>query len=173
MWSVELIPLSIRGPANALATAANWLSNFVVIICTPFLFTNEKWRTYIVFAVFNAAIIPTIYYFYPETGGRSLEEVDIVFKAANDKGNPWFSVDKAAQEEPKWFDKNGDPTDSYGSSERGDFESEKVITSSNEISPDSAFRNPRSSDEPSDFESAAPAPVIRRSHSDGRDAGWV
>ena len=24
LWAVELIPLSIRGPANALATAANW-----------------------------------------------------------------------------------------------------------------------------------------------------
>jgi len=51
LWAVELIPLSIRGPANALATAANWLSNFIVVMATPALFTNTKYRTYIVFAV--------------------------------------------------------------------------------------------------------------------------
>jgi hypothetical protein len=36
-------------------------------------FNNISWRTYIVFAVLNAAIVPVVYFFFPETGGRSLE----------------------------------------------------------------------------------------------------
>ena len=144
MWSVELIPLSIRGPANALATAANWLSNFIIVIATPAMFQNLTYRTYIFFAVCNFCIVPTIYFFYPETGGRSLEEVDIVFKAAHDKGNPWFSVVRAAKEEPKWFDKNGDPTDSYGGSEGSEKDDEEKRSSTSE-SPEGAYRSTRRS----------------------------
>lgn len=167
MWSVELIPLSIRGPANALATAANWLSNFVVVLVTPYLFFDTTWRTYIVFAVLNFVFVPILYFLYPETGGRSLEEVDVVFKSANDKGNAWFSVVQSAKEEPKWFDRNGDPTDSYGGSERGDSDWEKMGSSSEEPSPDSAWRNPRPSttQEAWDIADPAPAPSIRRTHS--------
>lgn len=51
LWGIELIPLSIRGPANALATAANWLSNIAVVLVTPAMFTNITWKTYITFAV--------------------------------------------------------------------------------------------------------------------------
>lgn len=169
MWAVELIPLSIRGPANALATAANWLSNFIVVLSTPALFLDTTWKTYIVFGVLNFSFIPIIYFLYPETGGRSLEEVDVVFKAAHEKGNAWFSVVQSAKEEPKWFDKNGDPTDSYGGSEKGDSDFEKV-DSSNEVSPDSLFRNarPSTSNEAWEMQDSAPGPSIPRTHSNER-----
>jgi hypothetical protein len=51
LWAVELIPLSVRGPANALATTANWLSNWVVVFCSSQMLSNITWKTYIVFAV--------------------------------------------------------------------------------------------------------------------------
>jgi len=51
LWAVELIPLSIRGPANALATAANWLANFIVVLTCPIMFTNITWKTYVTYAV--------------------------------------------------------------------------------------------------------------------------
>lgn len=40
---------------------------------------NIGWRTYIIFAAFNLAFIPMIYFFYPETAGFSLEAVDLAF----------------------------------------------------------------------------------------------
>lgn len=171
MWAVELVPLSIRGPANAMATAANWLANFIVVIATPSLFGNERWKTYVIFAVFNFVFIPTIYFFYPETGGRSLEEVDLIFSAAPERGNAWLGVVKTAQEEPRWFDRNGDPTDSYGTSsvtgEPFDPDPEKLYSTSNEVSPDSFDRNarPSTSREVADYGEAAPAPTISRTHS--------
>ncbi|KAK3672070.1 hypothetical protein LTR78_008040 [Recurvomyces mirabilis] len=112
LWAVELIPLSIRGPSNALSTAANWLSNFIVVLVTPILFTTTMYRTYIVFAVTNFCIVPIVFFFYPETGSRSLEEVDLLFSHASQGGkrNPWFGVVKTAQQEPLWYDKNGDPS---------------------------------------------------------------
>lgn len=168
MWAVELTPLSIRGPANAIATAASWLSSFVVVICTPVMFTNLTWRTYIVFAAFNAAWVPIIYLLYPETGGRSLEEVDILFQGAHALGNPWTKVVQVAKCEPHWYDKNGDPTDSSSSGIGGEKDTEKGTGSEAGLysSPDT-WRSPvegsMSRDESADSGfGAAPAPVISR-----------
>lgn len=169
MWAVELIPLSIRGPANALSTAANWGSNFIVVFVTPFMFTNLTYRTYVIFAVFNAVFVPMIYYLYPETGGRSLEEVDLVFRAAHEKGNAWFTVVRAAKELPKWFDKNGEPTDSYGSaSEKDELHTDKASSSGE--SPDGVIQQTRASTSGEAWEGrgAAPAPSIKRTHSNER-----
>lgn len=46
---------------------------------TPILITNIGWGTYLLFAALNACFIPIIYFFYPETKNRSLEEIDIIF----------------------------------------------------------------------------------------------
>jgi sugar porter (SP) family MFS transporter len=80
LYPAEVTPLSVRTEANALSTAANWLGNFTVVMITPVAFNNIGWRTYIIFAVFNFAAIPVVYFFYPETRGRSLEEVDLIFR---------------------------------------------------------------------------------------------
>lgn len=38
-----------------------------------------SWGTYLFFACMNACFIPIIYFFYPETKKRSLEEIDLIF----------------------------------------------------------------------------------------------
>jgi hypothetical protein len=60
----------------------------------------------------NFVMIPIIYIFYPETGSRSLEEIDMLFQSATEAGRPWFSVVKLSKTEPRWYDKDGLPTDS-------------------------------------------------------------
>ena len=39
-------------------------------------------RTHIIFAVLNFALIPTVYFLFPEPKGRSLEEMDVIFASA-------------------------------------------------------------------------------------------
>lgn len=46
---------------------------------TPIMITNIHWGTYLFFAILNACFIPVIYFTYPETAKRSLEEIDIIF----------------------------------------------------------------------------------------------
>lgn len=46
LYQVEVVPLRIRGPANALSTAANWLVNFTVVLIAPVAFRNIGYRTY-------------------------------------------------------------------------------------------------------------------------------
>lgn len=89
LYPAEITNLRIRIQANALSTCSNWLSNFVIVMITPPAFSSLGYQTYIIFAVLNAAIIPCVYFYFPETKSRSLEELDIVFASAHADGiNP-------------------------------------------------------------------------------------
>jgi hypothetical protein len=63
--------------------------------------------------VSNAFIFPVVYFFYPETAYRSLEEMDAIFH----KTTSIFDVVKVAREEPRRFGKNGELLISYDDTE--------------------------------------------------------
>lgn len=104
LYPAEIVPLRIRAPANALSTSANWIFNFLVVMITPVSFSSIGYQTYIVFAVINAFIFPVVYFFYPETRYRSLEEMDTIFH----KTNSVLSVVRVARDEPRRYGKNGE-----------------------------------------------------------------
>ncbi|KAF7197117.1 Sugar transporter STL1 [Pseudocercospora fuligena] len=79
LYPAEINPLKTRAKANAVSTVSNWLWNFFIVMITPVLISNIGWGTYLFFAVLNAIFFPIIYFFYPETSGRSLEEIDLIF----------------------------------------------------------------------------------------------
>jgi len=79
LYPAEINPIKTRAKANAVSTCTNWLFNFLVVMITPVMLSNIRWATYLVFAVINAAFFPVIYFFYPETRKRSLEEIDLIF----------------------------------------------------------------------------------------------
>lgn len=54
----------------------------------PSLRSPTGWRTYVIFAVLNAAFVPIIYFFCVEAKGRSLEDLDIVFAAVEHGYDP-------------------------------------------------------------------------------------
>ena len=78
-YGPEILPLAHRSKGVGLANAFLWLSTFVVIEIVPIAIDHIGWRTYIIFAAFNLAFIPMIYFLYPETAGFSLEAVDLSF----------------------------------------------------------------------------------------------
>lgn len=92
---------------------ANWAFNFMVVMVTPPAFANIGYRTYIIFAVINAAIIPSVYFFFPETAYRSLEEMDQIF---HNTTNP-FNVVRIANELPHRYDKRGELLIDYADTE--------------------------------------------------------
>jgi len=79
LYPAEVNPLKTRAKANAVSTCSNWLFNFTVVMITPVMLDGIGWGTYLVFACINAGFFPIIYFFYPETKKRSLEEIDLIF----------------------------------------------------------------------------------------------
>ncbi|KAL2006792.1 hypothetical protein VTN00DRAFT_9460 [Thermoascus crustaceus] len=104
LYPAEILPLRIRAPGNAISTSANWAFNFLVVMITPVAFDSIRYRTYIIFAVINAFIVPVIYFFYPETKYRSLEEMDAIFR----KCRSVFSVVSIARNEPRRYGRHGE-----------------------------------------------------------------
>ncbi|KAF2254942.1 general substrate transporter [Trematosphaeria pertusa] len=79
LYPTEINSLSMRTKGAALGTATNWIFNFMVVEITPPGIQNLQWRFYIIWIIFNFTFIPTVYLFYPETAGRSLEDIDRFF----------------------------------------------------------------------------------------------
>ncbi|KAL9119348.1 MAG: hypothetical protein Q9187_004097 [Circinaria calcarea] len=79
LYPAEVNPIKTRAKANAMSTCSNWLFNFLIVMITPIMIDRIGWGTYLFFAVVNACFIPIIYFYYPETKQRSLEEIDIIF----------------------------------------------------------------------------------------------
>ncbi|OSX62527.1 hypothetical protein POSPLADRAFT_1046005 [Postia placenta MAD-698-R-SB12] len=80
VYPAEILPLKIRAKGAALAAAADFLGNFLVVEITPPALQNIGWRTYIIFAVFNIVQALIVYCFYPETAGQTLESIDELFR---------------------------------------------------------------------------------------------
>ncbi|KAI1619783.1 general substrate transporter [Exophiala viscosa] len=75
----EYAPLTIRSQAAALATSSTWIFTFLVAEITPIAISNIEWKTYLIFGCLNFAFFPIIYLFYPETKGKTLEQIDLLF----------------------------------------------------------------------------------------------
>lgn len=78
VYPPELFPLRLRGKAVALSTSSNWVFNFALSYFTPVAFVNIRWKTYLLFGVFSFAMTLHVFFCFPETAGRTLEEVDEV-----------------------------------------------------------------------------------------------
>ncbi|RHZ70339.1 hypothetical protein CDV55_108421 [Aspergillus turcosus] len=84
VYPPEILPLKLRAKGAALAAAADFLGNFIVVEITPPALQNIGYRTYIIFAVFNIVCAVIVWCFYPETAGLSLEAVDSLFIASDE-----------------------------------------------------------------------------------------
>lgn len=75
----EIFPNRIREIGVATGAASQWLWNFVLSQVTPHAISNIGWRTFLMFAIFNYAIVVYSYFILRETKGKSLEEMEVVF----------------------------------------------------------------------------------------------
>uniref|UniRef100_A0A060TDC8 ARAD1D42680p n=1 Tax=Blastobotrys adeninivorans TaxID=409370 RepID=A0A060TDC8_BLAAD len=82
VYPPEINPNRTRTAATAISTCTNWIVNFAVVMFTPVFVNRSDWGCYLFFALMNFIWIPLIYFYYPETAGRSLEEMDIIFAKA-------------------------------------------------------------------------------------------
>jgi MFS family permease len=83
VYPPELYPLRVRGKAVALSTSANWAFNFALGYFVPPSFENIQWKTYLVFGVFCVTMFVHVFFMFPETAGKTLEEVEGLFTDPN------------------------------------------------------------------------------------------
>ncbi|KAJ5377168.1 uncharacterized protein N7496_004577, partial [Penicillium cataractarum] len=110
LYPTEINSLPMRTKGAAVATATDWydlasmklfsflgtntkrrITNFVIVEITPIGIQNLGWKFWIVWTVTNALFLPVLYFLYPETANRSLEDIDAYYRS-----NPSLVVTKDA-----------------------------------------------------------------------------
>lgn len=81
IYPPELFPLRVRGKAVAITTSCNWIFNFALSYFVPPAFVNIQWKVYIIFGVFCATMAIHVFFCFPETSGKTLEDVEEMFTA--------------------------------------------------------------------------------------------
>ncbi|KEQ78379.1 putative sugar transporter, partial [Aureobasidium pullulans EXF-150] len=80
LYCTEVAPLRLRSSMSSISTANHWIWNFVVNMVTPIAIRTIGWKYYLVSACIGAIIPVVVFFYFPETKGRTLEELDIMFK---------------------------------------------------------------------------------------------
>ncbi|KAH7105773.1 general substrate transporter [Auriculariales sp. MPI-PUGE-AT-0066] len=85
----EMFPTRTRAKQAGLATAANWIWNFLIAFFTPFIISDISFAYGYIFAGCNFAAALLVAFFLYESRGLSLEAVDRMYNDPNIK--PWTS----------------------------------------------------------------------------------
>ncbi|QKX63915.1 uncharacterized protein TRUGW13939_11087 [Talaromyces rugulosus] len=75
----EIFNLSIRSKAISITTSATWMCNFIIGLVTPDMLSSISWGTYIFFAAFCLLAFAFTFFCIPETRGKTLEDMDLIF----------------------------------------------------------------------------------------------
>lgn len=76
----EIFPNKIRGSAIAIAVAAQWAANYLISSTYPFMMEFSGAFTYGFYGVMSVLSLFFVWKWVPETKGKSLEEIEKVWK---------------------------------------------------------------------------------------------
>ena len=69
-----------RALGTAVSTAANWLNNVIIGQVTPYAFKTLGWKYFFVYVATNMSNAVVSYFLFPETKGKTLEEIGKPFQ---------------------------------------------------------------------------------------------
>jgi hypothetical protein len=76
----QIFPTKFRARGLNFAASGGAIGSIVVAQVWPVGIANIGSKVYFFFMAINLVCIPIIYLFYPETNGRTLEDMDMLFK---------------------------------------------------------------------------------------------
>ncbi|KAF2405496.1 general substrate transporter [Trichodelitschia bisporula] len=79
IYSSEIYPTQIRARGVALATCTYFVACITFVTPGATAIATIGWKYFVVFACLTVVTIIVVYFFYPETNGRSLEELAELF----------------------------------------------------------------------------------------------
>lgn len=81
VWAVnsEMYPLRYRSVCLAIATAGNWVFNFLISFFTRFITDKIHYLYGLVFAACCGVLVCIVFFFVMETKDRTLEEIDTMY----------------------------------------------------------------------------------------------
>jgi MFS family permease len=87
VYAAEVWSLETRATGMGISAIGNWIFNFAIGLFIPPAFLNIRWRLFIVFGTLCLAGAIQFWLTYPETCGKTIEEIEVLF--SNDGPRPW------------------------------------------------------------------------------------
>ncbi|EDO14501.1 hypothetical protein Kpol_281p2 [Vanderwaltozyma polyspora DSM 70294] len=81
VYSTEIYNNLERAKGGSLSASMNMLFNFSIGLFVPPAFRSITWKTYIIFGVFTVVGTIHAFFMFPETKGKTLEEIDQMWAA--------------------------------------------------------------------------------------------
>ncbi|KAF1816930.1 MFS transporter [Eremomyces bilateralis CBS 781.70] len=78
-YPAEIMPTCIRSAGVATAYVVMHCIMIVIVQITPLALEVISWRFFLIFLIANAIFVVILYLFYPETKGKTLEEMSALF----------------------------------------------------------------------------------------------
>ncbi|KAF2716049.1 general substrate transporter [Polychaeton citri CBS 116435] len=101
-YPVEILPFNLRAKGLSVNLTTVFGAGFFNQYVNPIALEAIQWKFYFVYIAALAAMIPTIYFLFPETKGRTLEEIAVVFDGEEADGFPQaFTVNVADSKDSK------------------------------------------------------------------------
>ncbi|KAK8060984.1 general substrate transporter [Apiospora saccharicola] len=79
VYPAEIFPVEARALGNAITTFTNWTVNLIFAQFSPAALTAIGFRYFYVFFALNIVAFVCYWFFFPETKGRTLEQMDELF----------------------------------------------------------------------------------------------
>ncbi|PTD02814.1 putative metabolite transport protein YwtG [Fusarium culmorum] len=75
----EVFTTELRAKANAIVQVVHYSISLIITQCSPIALAEVGWKYYILFVLTNGLCALIFFFVYPETRGKSLEEIDEIF----------------------------------------------------------------------------------------------
>ncbi|KAH7077809.1 general substrate transporter [Paraphoma chrysanthemicola] len=79
IYVAEIFPTEIRPIGMGFSLFGQFASSIILLQTAPIGFVKVGWKYYLVIIIWSALFIPVIYFYFPETAGLSLEEINAKF----------------------------------------------------------------------------------------------
>ncbi|KAK3714328.1 hypothetical protein LTR37_007914 [Vermiconidia calcicola] len=87
LYPAEINSQRMRNRGASISTTTNWLCVYIVVLVTPIGIRDLGWGFFLIFGFLNAAFLPILWFFYVETKGLSLEQIDLLFEIKHKAGS--------------------------------------------------------------------------------------
>ncbi|KAJ5815492.1 hypothetical protein N7474_007269 [Penicillium riverlandense] len=98
VYVAEIFPNHLRSQGVAFGIASFYLGSEVTLVGAPVAFNTIGWKFYFVLIVPSFFYILAIYFFFPETKGRTLEEIGGLFGDEANVVSHWYNVTEEERE---------------------------------------------------------------------------
>ncbi|KAF7198575.1 Sugar transporter STL1 [Pseudocercospora fuligena] len=79
IYASEIFPTPVRAKGLAISVSGLFVATIIFTSAAPTAFADIGWKYYLIFTIMTAATLVVMWFWFPETSKRSLEEVQALF----------------------------------------------------------------------------------------------